>query len=898
MIACELAVALGEGATLVTPNNRLARHLVTAYDTVQATAGRRAWVAGRAFAWQVWLTSLWNDALAAGAVTPPRELIPDRAAACLWDRIVAQESEGLLDARGAARLAAEAWRLFHAWRRPDDRFDGWSRSGIGDDAATFARWAQRYRSTLAQLDLVDPAQLADRLVDAAAKVSEFHPSTIVTVGFIRFTSQQQRLFDALRDAGVKVTHTGMPQVPLSRRLRVTCTTAEAELDHALAWARTRALADPAAAVGIVIDDLASRRADIAARADDILCPVLALRIAPDEPRPYDISLGAALAEVPLVTTALDLIALPAGGLPVDTAAALLRSPYLVDGDAQWLRRAGIERGWREQGTRTVALSDVLRALDATDSRLAERWRAALVPGRTAQSPAQWANDWRSWLHALGWPGQRAQGSGEWQASEAWSRLLAEFAALGTVAPVMSRDVALQTLRAMAAQTLFQPEGPAARIQILGVLEASGLTFDALWIAGMTAERWPPAPEANPLLPLAWQRERGVPHSEPAGDLLHATALTEGFAAAATEVVVSHAREADGQQRAGSALFAAWEERALATMPLPTGYAGAIAAQSHPFTPDADDLLEPLPLGTAVKGGAGVIESQSACPFQAFARHRLRAEAWPGANEGLTPMERGSLLHAAMAALWDDLRDHATLVALTLSQLDARIAVAVARARGELARTRWQALPAAVAAGESQRLHEIIRTWLDTVERVRPPFAVRDTEWALPLALGGLDLALRIDRVDTLADGGVAVIDYKSGRTVAAARWFAPRPSGTQVGLYALALRAAPEPPPVRAAVYAQLKAGAINVTGLTADADAWPTVKTASALHASPLPNWAAVEAFWERRYGELAADFRAGIAVVAPRDGQSCKRCGLQALCRIQSLDDLTRAAVIDAVE
>ena len=234
-----------------------------------------------------------------------------------------------------------------------------------------------------------------------------------------------------------------------------------------------------------------------------------------------------------------------------------------------------------------------------------------------------------------------------------------------------------------------------------------------------------------------------------------------------------------------------------------------------------------------------------------------------------------------------LTDHATLVGLTQDELDKRIRSAVAHACTRLDRARWQSLPAAVTSGESLRLAETVRAWLDAIERDRPPFAVRDTELALPLTLGGMGIALRIDRVDVLEDGGIAIIDYKTGRAAAPGRWFAPRPRGTQVGLYTLALGATPDPPRVRAAAYAQLKAGEFDVRGLAADADAWPPIKTPAESRGVPFSGWPEIEAEWARRLGALAEEFAGGASAVAPRDAQCCKICDLQALCRIQSLDD-----------
>jgi RecB family exonuclease len=286
----------------------------------------------------------------------------------------------------------------------------------------------------------------------------------------------------------------------------------------------------------------------------------------------------------------------------------------------------------------------------------------------------------------------------------------------------------------------------------------------------------------------------------------------------------------------------------------------------------------------------IVESQSTCAFQSFGRHRLHARTPSAPGVGLGPDERGILLHRALKAFWDDVHDHATLAALGEDALVARIEAAVAAARKALAPQRWRALPPPVAAAESARLAATLHGWLATVERERPPFTVAATEASAQLALGGLVLSFRIDRVDALADGGAAIIDYKSGRVPAPSRWFAVRPSGTQVGLYALARRDAAPDAPLRAAAYAQLKAGDVAVAGLAADAAAWPALRTPADARNVNLETWTDVERFWRDRYGALAAAFRSGDAAVLPRDAQACRYCDLQPVCRVQALDDAPR--------
>ena len=88
-----------------------------------------------------------------------------------------------------------------------------------------------------------------------------------------------------------------------------------------------------------------------------------------------------------------------------------------------------------------------------------------------------------------------------------------------------------------------------------------------------------------------------------------------------------------------------------------------------------------------------------------------------------------------------------------------------------------------------------------------------------LRLAELDLDFRLDRVDTLVSGGAVVIDYKAGAAIPPAKWFDARPQAPQIGLYVLAERVSTPERLIRAAAYAQLKTGELNVRGIAADAD-------------------------------------------------------------------------------
>ena len=508
---------------------------------------------------------LWQDAVAAGALPSPQALLAPAAASFLWDRIVAASSD-LLDPRGAAVAAADAWVTFHAWRHPDDRFDGWRHAGIGDDAATFGMWAADYAQAVRAQERVDAANLPDVLALAAAAMPRWRGAEVVLAGFLEFSPQQQRLLTALRGCGMAIAELALPRPRVAQRTRVACASAADELRTALCQARTWAIAAPDAQVGLVFDDLRERRAEIRAAADDILCPEVVAHANADVPRPYDISLGERLVDIPLVGTALALLAWPAGPLPVAEAAAVLRARHLPGSPDAWLRRASLERRWRKDGATEVTFSGMLAVLPDVDAGLAERWRRAALPAAGRQTPAAWAEAWRTLLAALGWPGDAALGSAEWQARDAFWRVLGDFAGLGDVAGVLPRSDAIATLRAAVARTLFQPEGSGARIHVLGTLEASGLEFDRLWLAGLSAARWPGSVAPNPLLPLAWQRARGVPRADARRTLQFAQAALDAFASAADIVVASHPTVEDDAPAMASALIAAWPDVPAARRP--------------------------------------------------------------------------------------------------------------------------------------------------------------------------------------------------------------------------------------------------------------------------------------------------------------------------------------------
>ena len=208
-----------------------------------------------------------------------------------------------------------------------------------------------------------------------------------------------------------------------------------------------------------------------------------------------------------------------------------------------------------------------------------------------------------------------------------------------------------------------------------------------------------------------------------------------------------------------------------------------------------------------------------------------------------------------------------------------------------------ALAAVAPTGTGARLLALERDWqrraignLLDLEQARPPFSVIETERALALAIGGLELKLRVDRVDRVGDERI-VIDYKTGRVQNSA-WRGARMDAPQLPLYAVLH---PERPSGLA--FAGIAAARATYVGVSRDGGAiaglLPAVKFPLTEDRENGFEWPELIAHWHAWLARLAEDFAAGRAEVDPKlAADTCRRCHLGALCRVEA------ASPVDADE
>ena len=863
----QILKALEQGATVVTGSHRLARVLRKDYNAVRKERCDAAWVAPTVLTWQAWMSVLWEDRQF-GIDNPPA-LLDEWQERVLWQSAVleSEESSELLQTNAAAADAQEAWALATEWRLDLSRVE----SAGNADSRIFVRWARLFQVRCETERLLDRARLTDFL---RGELSHLRlPAGVVLAGFDEFTPQQRDFITACRTAGCSVE---IAVRELCGRaddaVRLAFTDARREIEAAARWARVLMEREPGGRIGIVIPDLTERGREVARVFRCVLEPEMQLPGCPELPRLFHVSAGEPLSMHPLVGSALSLLSLSPQRNEWDKVSGLILNPYIAGAAAERASRGLLDARVRKAGDMQVSMTWLRRLCRVDESacpaleRILGPWMRLREQVPATQSAAGWSRMFSLLLESLGWPGEEALTSTEYQTACAWGRMLSQFAATDGFAGILSMAEAVSLLGHLAGETVFQPESEEAPVQVMGALEASGLRFDHLWVAGLHDEAWPGPPKPNPFLPVGLQRRGGLPRCSPEPELEFAALITRRLLASASDVVVSYPVLVEDHEVSPSPLILGVRRIDVEELALDgdTAYVETIR-ESRAMDQVVDEQAPPLDDAEWQRGGSKVFRYQSACPFRAFAELRLSAEEMETPVPGLDARRRGTLVHAAVEEFWKEVRTHDALCAR--EDIPDVVSESVRKAMGRLERDTGAELPERFGALDAQRLEGLVTAWLE-LEKERGPFEVIQPEEGSSAELGGIRTRVRPDRVDRLPDGSDIIIDYNTRRT-SVAEWETDRPDEPQLPLYSAIHKGT-----LSGVLFGQIKAGDLQFRGWTREAGIVPGVKPTDLT--TLVRDWRAV---LER----LADEFRAGHAEAGPKDrSKSCRYCSLAALCRV----------------
>jgi hypothetical protein len=214
------------------------------------------------------------------------------------------------------------------------------------------------------------------------------------------------------------------------------------------------------------------------------------------------------------------------------------------------------------------------------------------------------------------------------------------------------------------------------------------------------------------------------------------------------------------------------------MDVPVGPASAwLALRASRTTSDGDRFRGFAGPRTVAAHAVSHVERYLECPFKYFASRVLQLEEERDDQSGLTPQERGQLLHAVFERFfraWHDTGQRAITGANLAAALELFEQIADARLahlpESDRSLERTYLLGSAVAAGLAERAFAFeIEHGVEVIERLLEYPLEGQFRFEADGDARVLSIRAKADRIDLLGDGTLRVIDYKLGRAPKSAR---------------------------------------------------------------------------------------------------------------------------------
>lgn len=894
--------ALPTDSVVVCATLRLAQTLAKTHD--ESAENQGSWRSLNATTLGQWLNALY-DALVLRGQTPAslldRRVLNTFQEQLVWEKVIRQQIdnalEPLFDLKSLTASAAQAHKLSIEWNIPvgDGAFGS-------EEQRQFQRWQEAFRAYCQQQGLIDVASLHARLIDHLPDVAPtLLPATLAFAGFDHYTSLEQKLQTQLQSMGIS-TLAITPPSAVGTISRVAPADLEQECLAIAQWAQQHLTARPNTRLGIVIPDLENYQRPLQDALEDTLAPELILGRHAQQARPFNISLGQALSSTPIVHTALTLLQLITQGHDIEQTvfATLLHSPYWSqfsnpqEADA----RARLDAACRS----SIAFKAPLDRYDRfanwylnEHQLLAPELRQhlnTLSQAAHSQRGSRYPSEWRRSLEALlaqcGWLADGKLNSIEFQTRQAFIEALNELARLDQMTGKLSLKEIVGLLNQLCNERLFQPKTRGnPNIQILGILESTGLAFDALWFAGLTEAAWPPAAHPNPLLPVTAQRQQHAPNACASVQLDFAQRIQHRLLRSSPEVTLSAPRLEGDTELQPSALITSFTLTELPRNELLPWVRAVVTTPGVGLEALEDATAPAVDPGAHVRGGTWLLRAQAICPAWGYYQFRLGAVPLQEPVEGLDARQRGTLVHDALEAFWNATRDQAGLQSLLRIGLADAIEQAVNQTLDAYnANKQHEPLKPRQRALEQSRLQRLLNDWL-LVEATRTePFTVLYCEHEFKDNIGGIEVRMFLDRIDQLADGRLLIIDYKTGASIDTRNWASERLTEPQLPIYAAI--ANPPEGDVAGVAFAQVHLsklgfkGVGDAEGLLPGVDDLRSYQARKLFDAEQFPDWGSVLTHWKTAIHQVAEEVCAGDASVRYTSDKDLMFCDVKPLLRL----------------
>lgn len=741
------------------------------------TVGKTGWASPQVFSLNAWIRKAWDMTWPS---THPLSLVSCLA---LWKEACSRVSppEPFLPDSKLFQALDETYTVLVRHGLPTE--------GPPSSASPLVVWRGEIMKTFETLarDLkgFHPALLPVHLAQAVQEDLVSLPETVVLAAFETPAPIEGALFDSMGSA-CRLSRVDLPAGSPEKTKRITMPNRKQEVDWLTGQLVVDARTIPLNRIGVVVPDAEVYVPHIG----DSFCEIMGDSLG-ESWSAYNIAVGTSLLERSLVQSGLLPLRFWVEGQPRTVLLSLVLSTYYGRWSTHRDHVARVDQLWRRHGTDADLHSllgvvsgqspELFSLLNGGSPTLGEGLNS--FAREASRTGAQWVETMESFWDVFGFPVIADEAD-----TGAWNHLRTLFHRIREDLRETRLSLAdfMGLLNHFLSEKMVHVSGnEEAGIQVLGIIESRGLDFDKLYVLGLAAGSLPKPVRPLPLLDP--QERQSVLGATTESQYHFAQRAFHHLLACAPDVTLIRPEEESAEPLAPSPFWThASGEEAHPTVDIwnaPDGVSARAAwlqqankGLAHPTDfPPVDSPVDGHTLPKTVSVSALAIAFL--CPFRFFAERILGLLPLDELIMGISPLERGNLLHRVLALFTRRCRDQELAGERDWAAMETLLEVCsdevLLSAAGEtlhtqksgvdqhsraMERSRWvgseegtQGLLTAWLRLEGQRLDEGWR-WLceeASFEGLSHP------DW--PFSVAG-----RIDRIDCHADGGYALWDYKSG----------------------------------------------------------------------------------------------------------------------------------------
>jgi len=822
---------------IITANNRIAEFLIKDWCQYQTCT---ASVVPVIMPWQAWVKNLHQELLFLGRTEI--QLISTVQQHRLWQQSLSS-SNHITNVQNLTHDMSTAWQYLQHWQISLEQVELYT----NPDQLYFLRSVRHYLSLCSDYGLTDEPSA---ILDLIRNIEYLNlPKHIVMIGFSEQTPLQQLFFKCLVNKKIQVKPLLLELPHESEKYR-----SFVEFDQEIAamaeWAFTTDLNTRLPLICIV--------PDIHKQYSQIAYHFRKTQSYHHSSRKFDIGGGEVLFHLPLIRALYISFKIYFSKITTDEAAEWLQSLYLVGAHEEQVPRLLLLEQLSKQYDDEIDLQQLMIRSQQFNSPILHASMNSIHLNNEPQSMSFWLDTIDSITEKFFQLSSRSLSSFEYQLLKKWQQVLLDLESFSQLKSKFTSIDIINDLTHLLKTTLFDIENKHPDIQILGLLEATGLVSQATWVSQFCAESWPMPVKLNPFIPFNLQHQYQLPHSSARRQLSYAKSTQKIWHRTWQNIFYSFTSNEDSP---------ATPTPLLAHLQVETSkidYHSKYRQNCEPKLEQIDDSYGSSYTLKKVSGGSSVIKNQAQCPFKAYMYHRLELKPQPLEQLGVNALDRGIILHTVLEKFWLKYQTSIRLNQLTSSSIENSLTDIY---------NEWiikkHVYPEVIHQLELNRTIKIIKKWLSE-EQKRPPFIVESLETTCNFTVNNLQFNLRVDRIDKLANGNYLIIDYKtSKKPLSVNQWQTPRVNEPQLPIYALA-----NTQKSHAIAFVTINANIQKIHGLS---------QYDTEISGIKAIQWQTQLADWENDIVNLVAQFQAGYAAVNPKTSGTCQFCELASICRVQ---------------